>query len=54
MKIVENKALLLTTKNYARVIAVIPKSKLVETNGSTGRVLVSTNLDFGITAVILA
>ena len=45
MKIVENKALLLTTKNYASVIAVIPKSKLVETNGSTGRVLVHWGLD---------
>ena len=45
MEIIENKALLLTTKDHTRVTTVIPKSRLVETNGVAGRVLVHWGLD---------
>ena len=45
MQIIENKALLLTTKKHAQIAALIPKSKVLATKGELGKVLVNWGLD---------
>lgn len=45
MEIIENKALLLTVRDPSRITTVIPKSKVLEDNGSVAQVLVNWGLD---------
>lgn len=45
MQIIENKALLLTTKKADQILQLIPKSKLVDRHGPLGRVLVHWGYD---------
>lgn len=45
MQIVDNKALLITTKKHAQIAALIPRSKVIGTKGELGRVLVHWGLD---------
>lgn len=45
MKIIDNKAIELTTKYPDRITTVIPKSKLIEWDGTVGRVLIKWDLD---------
>lgn len=45
MQIIENKALLLTTRKADQIVRLIPKSKLLERQGDLGRVLVNWGYD---------
>lgn len=45
MQIIDNKALLITTKKHAQITALIPKSKIVDQKGDLARVLVHWGLD---------
>lgn len=45
MQIIDNKALLITTKKYDQIINLIPKSKLIDQQGEVGRVLVHWGFD---------
>lgn len=45
MQIIDNKALLLKTRNPTRIIATIPKSQVVETRGDVSAVLVKWGLE---------
>jgi len=45
MEIIDNKALLLTVRNPDRITTVIPKSKVLEDNGSVAQVLVNWGLE---------
>jgi len=45
MQIIENKALLFVTKKAHQITALIPKSKIIDTNGELAKVLVNWNLD---------
>lgn len=45
MQIIDNKALLITTKKAEQIINLIPKSKLLDRNGEVGRVLVHWGFD---------
>lgn len=45
MQIIENRALLLTTKKADQIVSLIPKSKLLDRQGDLGRVLVNWGFD---------
>lgn len=45
MRIIDNKALLLTTKKADQIVQLIPKSKLLDRQGDLGRVLVNWGYD---------
>jgi hypothetical protein len=45
VQIIDNKALLITTKKYDQIINLIPKSKLIDQRGDVGRVLVHWGFD---------
>jgi len=45
VQIIDNKALLITTKKYDQIINLIPKSKLIDQQGEVGRVLVHWGFD---------
>jgi SNF2 family DNA or RNA helicase len=45
MQVIDNKALLFVTKNYAQISAIIPKSQVLEINGDKAKMLVHWGLD---------
>jgi len=45
MQVIDNKALLFVTKNYAQISAIIPKSQVLEVNGDKAKMLVHWGLD---------
>lgn len=45
MQIIDNKALLITTKKADQIVSLIPKSKLIDRQGDVGRVLVHWGFD---------
>lgn len=45
MQIIDNKALLITTKKADQIVSLIPKSKLIDRQGELGRVLVHWGFD---------
>ncbi len=45
MQIIDNRALLLTTKKADQIVSLIPKSKLLDRQGELGRVLVNWGFD---------